>query len=69
MIVVLDRHAPLRTRPTIALSARGSRSVMLGLAPTPSRVIDSAWPKWLLSFENTNLSVARSSHRRSRRSE
>jgi len=69
MIVVLDRQAPLRSRPTIAMSAPGSRSVVLGLAPAPSRVIETAWPKWLASFENASKSVARSSHRRSRRSE
>jgi hypothetical protein len=68
MIVVLDRQTSLRGRPAIALSAPESRSVMLGLAPAPSRSIESSWPKWLLSFENTSKSVARSGHRRSRRS-
>jgi hypothetical protein len=69
MIVVLDRQAQVRARPTIAMSAPGSRSVMLGLAPSPARAIEMAWPKWLMSFENTSQSVARSSHRRSRRSD
>ncbi|MFZ0829860.1 MAG: hypothetical protein WCB18_02270 [Thermoplasmata archaeon] len=68
MIVVLDRQAPLRARPSIAMSTPASRSVMLGLAPAPARAIETAWPKWLMSFENTSKSVARSSHRRSRRS-
>ncbi len=67
MIVVLDRHSPLRARPTIALSTPGSRSLVLGLAPGPVRAVESAWPRWLLSFENASKSVARSSHRRSRR--
>lgn len=69
MIVALDREAPLRARPTISMSTPGSRSVMLGLAPSPSRSVENAWPQWLLSFENASKSVARSSHRRSRRSE
>lgn len=67
MIVVLDRQAPLRTRPTIALSTPGSRSVVLGLAPTPARMIESAWPKWLMSVEHASKSVARAGHRRARR--
>jgi hypothetical protein len=69
MIVVLDRQTPIRARPTIAMSSPTSRSVVLGLAPAPARSIESAWPKWLLSFENAHQSVARSSHRRSRRSD
>lgn len=68
MIVVLDRQAPLRARPTIAMSAPGTRSVVLGLAPAPQRAAEPTWPKWLMSYENTSRSVARSSHRRSRRS-
>ncbi len=67
MIVVLDRQAPLRSRPTIPLSAPASRSVVLGLAPTPARLIESAWPKWLMSVENASKSVARTGHRRARR--
>ena len=67
MIVVLDRQVPLRARPTIALSSTASRSVVLGLAQSPARPIESTWPKWLLSFENASRSVARSGHRRSRR--
>ena len=68
MIVVLDRQSPLRGRPTIAMSTPAGRSVVLGLAPAPARSVESGWPKWLLSFENASKSVARSSHRRSRRS-
>jgi len=67
MIMVLDRQGPVRARPTIALSTPASRSVVLGLAPSPNRAIEAPWPRWLLSFENTSKSVARSSHRRSRR--
>ena len=69
MIVVLDRQAPLRSRPTISFEAPGSRSVVLGLASAPERLMESPWPKWLVSFEHASRSVARSSHRRSRRIE
>lgn len=69
MIVVLDRQASVRTRPAMAMSAISSRSVMLGLAPAPVGLIDSAWPKWLLSYDNASKSVARSGHRRPRRSD
>ncbi|MCI4353716.1 MAG: hypothetical protein L3K14_10130 [Thermoplasmata archaeon] len=69
MIVVLDRQAPLRNRPSFAMSTPGARNVVLGLAPAPARLMESAWPKWLVTFENTSRSVARASHRRSRRIE
>jgi hypothetical protein len=68
MIVVLDRHSPLRGRPTISMSTPASRSLVLGLAPAPARLVESAWPKWLLSFENASPAEAHSPHRRSRRS-
>jgi hypothetical protein len=68
MIVVLDRQAPLRARSADPHVRSESRSVMLGLAPTPSSSAVSAWPRWLISFESAHLTVARSSHRRSRRS-
>jgi hypothetical protein len=69
MIVVLDHQTPVRSRPTIALSAPSTRSVVLGLATAPARSISSDWPKWLVSFENTSKSVARSGHRKSRRND
>jgi hypothetical protein len=68
MIVVLDRQSSLRARPSAAMSNPASRSLVLGLAPAPSRVVESAWPKWLLSFEDASQSVGRTGHRRSRRS-
>lgn len=66
MIVVLDRHNAVRARPALATP---SRSVVLGLAPAPSRSIESAWPRWLVTYDHASKSVARSSHRRSRRSD
>jgi hypothetical protein len=68
MIVVLDRQTTFRTRPTIPMSTPSSRSLVLGLAPAPARLVELAWPKWLLTFENASPSVAHSTHRRSRRS-
>ena len=69
MIVVLDRQVSARSRPTIPLSSPGARSVVLGLASPPARSVESDWPKWLMSFESASQSVARSGHRRSRRSD
>jgi hypothetical protein len=68
MIVVLDRQSPLRGRTALAIASPDSRSLVLGLAPAPARLVESAWPKWLLSFENASSSEAHSPHRRSRRS-
>jgi hypothetical protein len=68
MIVVLDRQSPLRSRPTIPMSTPMSRSLVLGLAPAPTALVESTWPKWLMSFENASRSAARPGHRRSRRS-
>lgn len=69
MIVLLDRPAAARGRPTVSLPPIESRSVVLGLASPPARSFESDWPKWLLSFDNAHLSEARSGHRRSRRSD
>jgi hypothetical protein len=69
MIVVLDRQTSGRARPTTSISNPGGRSVVLGLASPPARFLESDWPKWLMSFENASKSVARTGHRRSRRSD
>jgi hypothetical protein len=68
VIVVLDPQSPLRGRLANSISTPDYRSLVLGLAPPPARVVESAWPKWLLSFEHAPSSEAHSVHRRSRRS-